>query len=69
MKLGITVVRAALVAVMAMCLWTVVQARAVSVESLMVPSAAMGRDIPVAFMAGGPARGVPSRRLRCRTPT
>jgi S-formylglutathione hydrolase FrmB len=25
-----------------------------NVESLMVPSAAMGRDIPVAFMAGGP---------------
>src|SRR5271168_4093777 len=25
-----------------------------SVESLMVPSAAMGRDIPVAFMSGGP---------------
>ena len=23
-------------------------------ESLMVPSAAMGRDIPVAFMGGGP---------------
>src|ERR1700738_1126065 len=25
-----------------------------AVETLMVPSAAMGRDIPVAFMAGGP---------------
>jgi S-formylglutathione hydrolase FrmB len=29
-------------------------AAAAGVESLMVPSAAMGRDIPVAFMAGGP---------------
>jgi S-formylglutathione hydrolase FrmB len=25
-------------------------------ESLMVPSAAMGRDIPVAFLGGGPMR-------------
>jgi S-formylglutathione hydrolase FrmB len=31
-----------------------VKARAAGYESLMVPSAAMGRDIPVAFMAGGP---------------
>ena len=30
------------------------EARAAGFESLMVPSAAMGRDIPVAFMAGGP---------------
>jgi S-formylglutathione hydrolase FrmB len=29
-------------------------AHAVNFETLMVPSAAMGRDIPVAFMAGGP---------------
>lgn len=29
-------------------------ARAADYESLMVPSAAMGRDIPVAFLAGGP---------------
>src|SRR6202022_5173011 len=28
--------------------------KAANFESLMVPSAAMGRDIPVAFMAGGP---------------
>ncbi|OSC26482.1 hypothetical protein B8W69_16880 [Mycobacterium vulneris] len=32
---------------------TVGKARAAGYESLMVPSAAMGRDIPVAFMAGG----------------
>src|ERR1700757_2768430 len=29
-------------------------ARAAAVENLMVPSAAMGRDIPVSFMPGGP---------------
>ncbi|MGA8328550.1 MAG: hypothetical protein WB777_04585, partial [Mycobacterium sp.] len=29
-------------------------ARAAGYESLMVPSAAMGRDIPVAFLHGGP---------------
>lgn len=29
-------------------------AKAAGFESLMVPSAAMGRDIPVAFLAGGP---------------
>ena len=29
-------------------------ARAAGYETLMVPSAAMGRDIPVAFLAGGP---------------
>ncbi|ORV96264.1 alpha/beta hydrolase-fold protein [Mycobacterium kyorinense] len=29
-------------------------ARAANYETLMVPSAAMGRDIPVAFLAGGP---------------
>lgn len=30
------------------------KARATGYESLMVPSAAMGRDIPVAFLGGGP---------------
>src|ERR1700683_2518691 len=30
------------------------KANAAAVESLMVPSAAMGRDIPVTFLAGGP---------------
>src|SRR5258705_498380 len=33
---------------------TPVIARAAAVEYLMVPSAAMGRDIPVAFQGGGP---------------
>lgn len=45
--------------VLAMGLWTVsaavdAPAKADGVEYLMVPSAAMGRDIPVAFQAGGP---------------
>ena len=31
-----------------------VSARAAGYETLMVPSASMGRDIPVAFLAGGP---------------
>lgn len=44
---------------LAMGLWTVsaavdTPAKADGVEYLMVPSAAMGRDIPVAFQAGGP---------------
>lgn len=33
---------------------TVGKAKAAGYESLMVPSAAMGRDIPVAFLGGGP---------------
>jgi S-formylglutathione hydrolase FrmB len=33
---------------------SVAKAGAAAYESLMVPSAAMGRDIPVAFLAGGP---------------
>jgi S-formylglutathione hydrolase FrmB len=33
---------------------TIGKARAAGYESLMVPSAAMGRDIPVAFLGGGP---------------
>jgi S-formylglutathione hydrolase FrmB len=48
------VLRAALVATLGVCLWTAAQAKAAAVEYLMVPSAAMGRDIPVAFMGGGP---------------
>ncbi|MGA9373944.1 MAG: alpha/beta hydrolase family protein [Mycobacterium sp.] len=45
--------------ILAMGLWTVsaaagAPAKADGVEYLMVPSAAMGRDIPVAFQAGGP---------------
>ncbi|MCV7100433.1 esterase family protein [Mycobacterium palustre] len=39
----------------ALSIWSGGAAKAVSAgESLMVPSAAMGRDIPVTFLAGGP---------------
>src|SRR5271166_4824615 len=49
------VLRAVLTAVLGVCLWTAANAKAAAaVEYLMVPSAAMGRDIPVAFMGGGP---------------
>ncbi len=53
MRIGITVLRVLLVAVVGMCPWTAT-ANAADVEYLMVPSAAMGRDIPVAFRSGGP---------------
>lgn len=54
MKLGIALLRAILIAVLGMCLWQSGIAKATAVEYLSVPSAAMGRDIPVAFQAGGP---------------
>ena len=48
--------RAVSAAVLALGLWgaTAPSALAAGVEYLMVPSPAMGRDIPVAFLAGGP---------------
>ena len=54
MKVGIVLLRAFLVAALGVCLWTSATAKAAGVEYLMVPSAAMGRDIPVAFQGGGP---------------
>ena len=46
--------RAVLVAALGVCLWTAASAKAAAaVEYLMVPSGAMGRDIPVAFIGGG----------------
>jgi S-formylglutathione hydrolase FrmB len=54
MKLAIIILRMALAALLGVCLWNAAVAKASNVEYLMVPSAAMGRDIPVAFMAGGP---------------
>jgi S-formylglutathione hydrolase FrmB len=55
MRRGVVLLRAALVAVLGVCLWVNAVAKAApSVEYLMVPSAAMGRDIPVAFLDGGP---------------
>ena len=41
-------------------------ARAAGYETLMVPSAAMGRDIPVAFLAGGPHAVVSAGRVQRR---
>jgi S-formylglutathione hydrolase FrmB len=46
--------RTVLAVVLGLCLWTAAQAKAAAFDYLMVPSAAMGRDIPVAFMSGGP---------------
>lgn len=55
MKRAVAVLlRVIFAATLGICLWNSAQAKAASVEHLMVPSAAMGRDIPVAFMAGGP---------------
>lgn len=57
MKVGVVLVRTLLATILGFCLWAVPMisgtARADAFETLMVPSAAMGRDIPVAFMAGG----------------
>ncbi len=50
-----TLVRALCAAFLAVSAWSATPvARAAGVEYLMVPSAAMGRDIPVAFQGGGP---------------
>src|SRR5258708_33890332 len=54
MKHGVLLLRAVLAGVLGLCLWTAAQAKAAAVEYLMVPSAAMGRDIPVAFLGAGP---------------
>ena len=49
MKPAVVLLRAALIAILGLCLWSAVEARAQStVEHVMVASAAMGRDIPVA---------------------
>src|SRR5258708_12944160 len=48
-------IRAIVTVILAAALWTAAAPTAnAAVETLMVPSAAMGRDIPVAFQAGGP---------------
>jgi S-formylglutathione hydrolase FrmB len=58
MKVGVVLVRAVLAAILGLGLWMAPvmpsTARADSAEFLTVPSGAMGRDIPVAFLAGGP---------------
>jgi S-formylglutathione hydrolase FrmB len=61
-KVDGALVRTLLAAILGLCLCAVPTvsgtARADAFETLMVPSAAMGRDIPVAFMAGGPHAAV-----------
>jgi S-formylglutathione hydrolase FrmB len=54
MRLGVVLLRAVLIAVLGASLWTAVRAKAAAVEYLMVPSGAMARDIPVAFLGDGP---------------
>ena len=54
MRRNVLLLRTALAVVLGLCLWTAAQAKAAAVDYLTVPSAAMGRDIPVAFMPGGP---------------
>lgn len=55
MKHGITLLRITCATLLALCLWRAAVAKAAGpIEQLMVPSAAMGRDIPVAFLGGGP---------------
>jgi S-formylglutathione hydrolase FrmB len=54
-RLAVAILRLSLLVVLLVSLWTAARATAQpSVEYLMVPSAAMGRDIPVAFQGGGP---------------
>ena len=60
MRFGINLLRAALAAVVGICLWQCGTANAAAVEYLQVPSPSMGRDIPVAFHGGRSARGVPA---------
>lgn len=49
-----SLLRYASAVILALSLWNAAPANAAEVEYLMVPSAAMGRDIPVAFQPGGP---------------
>jgi S-formylglutathione hydrolase FrmB len=43
-----------LLALLVASIWNATEGRADAVKTLMVPSAAMGRDIPVTFQGGGP---------------
>jgi len=54
MTRGVLLLRLALAAVLGICWWKAALAKADPSEHLMVPSTAMGRDIPVALPAGGP---------------
>lgn len=54
MRSFMRVLRGFVAAVLTLSLWSAVDAKADGVEMMMVPSAAMGRDVPVAFQGGGP---------------
>ena len=55
MNARIAGLRIVLATILGLCVWNAAAAKAApGVEYLQVPSAAMGRDIPVAFLAGGP---------------
>jgi S-formylglutathione hydrolase FrmB len=54
MNVGIKLLRLVMAMMTGACLWNAIVAKADGVETLMVPSAAMSREIPVAFQAGGP---------------
>src|SRR3984893_12582998 len=58
MKVGVVLLRTLVTAILGLGLWLAPSvsgiARAEGVETLMVPSGAMGRDIPVVVMGGGP---------------
>ncbi|CPT92249.1 putative esterase [Mycobacteroides abscessus] len=54
MKIVKIALRCAVIVALALCLYKPAQAKADSVEHLMVPSPSMGRDIPVSFQPGGP---------------
>jgi S-formylglutathione hydrolase FrmB len=53
-KRAILAVRLLLGSILALSLWAAAPARAAGIEYLQVPSAAMGRNISVAFQGGGP---------------
>ncbi|BBZ58154.1 alpha/beta hydrolase-fold protein [Mycolicibacterium phocaicum] len=52
-KIAVRLLRTALIGILVLILWNSVRAKADTVEQLLVPSAAMGRDIPVTFAPGG----------------
>ncbi|MGV9797361.1 alpha/beta hydrolase-fold protein [Mycobacterium sp. NPDC003449] len=53
-RVAVLALRLCLVSILLACLFSTGQARATDVEYLLVPSRAMGRDIPVTFQQGGP---------------
>ena len=56
-------IRVALAGILGVCLWTAAPSKAATAEYLMVPSGAIGRDILVAAMGGGPHAVCPVRSV------